>query len=99
MASREEVMRRLWRCSRHRSSCDPIGSHWSRNVLERLLAHILESKVKLSRGVFLHARRDADPTGLGQRFKPSGHIDTIPEDVTVLDHYVAHVDANAVLDA
>src|SRR6516225_187801 len=43
-------------------------------------------------------RGDADPTGLGQRFQTGGDIDSIAEDVPVLDHDVAHVDANAELN-
>src|SRR6516225_5108705 len=44
------------RCGRHRTSRDPVGPYWPRNVLERLLAHILEGEVELAGRVFLHAR-------------------------------------------
>jgi hypothetical protein len=48
---------------RHRH---PIHPHRPRDVLERLLADVLESEVEFPRGILLHARRNADPTGLGQ---------------------------------
>jgi len=46
----------------HRHPEDP---YWARNVLQLLLAEVLEDEVELASGVFLNARRHADPPGLG----------------------------------
>ncbi len=80
----------------HANAVDPDGPC---DVLEGLLADVLESEVEPARGILLHSRRDADPAGLGQRFQTRGDIDPVAKDVAILDDNVAHVDADAQLDA
>jgi len=46
-----------------------------------------------------HPRGDADPARLGQPFEAGGDIDAVAKDVAVLDDDVAHIDADAKLDA
>src|SRR5215467_4196813 len=60
----------------------------------------MSSKVSssFSRGILLHARRYADAAGFGQCFQPSGDVHAVAKDVAILDHDVAHIDANAQLD-
>ena len=76
-----------------------VGPDRPRDVLELLLADVFEGEVELARGILLHARRDADPAGLGQRFEAGRDIDAIAKDVAVLDDDVADIDADAKLDA
>jgi hypothetical protein len=71
------------------TSCDPVGPYRSRDALERLLAHVLESKVELPHGIFLHPRRDAHATRCCQHFQSSSNIHSIAEYVAVLDNDVA----------
>src|SRR5215831_13573116 len=78
---------------------DPVGPYWPRNVLERLIAEVFEGQVEFARGVFLDPRRNADSARFCQAFKTGGDVDAITKDVPVLDHHVAHVDADAELDA
>jgi hypothetical protein len=42
-----------------------------------------------------HATGDADPAGLGERFQAGGYVDAVTEDVAVLHHDVADIDADA----
>jgi len=49
--------------------------------------------------MFLHPRRDANSARLGQAFEARGDIDAIAKDVAILDDNVAHIDADAQLDA
>src|SRR5208282_3664710 len=77
----------------------PISPDGLRDVLERRLAHVLEGEVEPTRGILLHARRDADAAWLSQAFEPSRDVDPIAEDVAVLDDDIADLDADAELDA
>jgi hypothetical protein len=86
-------------CSTNPICPNAVNPDGAPNVLQLLLAHILEGEVELAGGILLHPRRHAYPSGLGQRFQPSGNINSVAEDIPVLDHDVAHVDANAELDA
>ena len=76
-----------------------VDPHWPRDVLELLLADVFEGEVEPARGILLHARRDADPAGLGQRFEPGRDVDAVAKDVAVLDDDVADIDADTELDA
>ena len=71
----------------------------TRDVFERLLAHVLKGKVEAPRGILLNAGRNADAAGFGQAFEPRGDIDAVTKDVAVLDENVANIDADAELDA
>ena len=42
-----------------------------------------------------HAPRDANAAGIGKRFEPGGDVDAIAENVAILDHDVADIDADA----
>src|SRR6516225_5293311 len=99
MACREGLGRASPALSRYGTGCNPVGPYRMRDVLKRLLAHIREGEIELADGIFLHPRRDADATRCCQYFQSSSNIHTVAENVTVLDHYVAHVDANAELNA
>jgi hypothetical protein len=70
-----------------------------RNVLERLLAEVIEDEVESSCGILLHARRNTNGTGLGQTFETCRDIDAVAKDIAVLDNDVALVDADTELDA
>jgi antitoxin PrlF len=46
-------------------------------------------------GMLAHRRRDAHPAGLRQCLQAGGDIDGIAEEIAVLDHHVADMDADA----
>jgi len=73
-------------------------AHRPRDVLQRLLADVLEGEVEPARGILAHPRGDADPARLGQAFEPGRDIDPVAKDVAVLDDDVALVNADAEVD-
>src|SRR5258707_15452188 len=76
-----------------------VNSHWVLDVLELLLASILESDIEFAPSVLLHPTRHADATGLCKALHACRHVHAITEDVATVDHYVADIDADAKLDA
>ena len=78
---------------------DPVDPHRAGDVLEALLAQILEGAIEPALDLALDDRRDADPARLGERFQPRRDIDAVAVDVAVLDDDVARIDADAELDA
>src|SRR2546423_6679296 len=71
----------------------------SRNVLDRLLAHILESKAELVANLIVNVARDANSPRLGKRFEPGGHVDAIAVDIVLVADDVPDIDADAKLNA
>src|SRR5713101_4686168 len=76
-----------------------IGSHWPSDVLDQLVAHILETVRELVADLVAHDPRDADPARLGQRLQPRRNVDAIAVDVVILADDVAEIDADAELDS
>jgi hypothetical protein len=68
------------------------------NVLQPLLAQILEGKVELATRIFLYSGRDADATGFRDPFQPRCHVHPVAIDVATLDYDVADIDADAKRD-
>jgi hypothetical protein len=68
------------------------------NILELLLAGILEIYVQSIADLVIRGIRNADSTGLRYPLQPSRHIYTIAEQVLTLDHHIAEVDAYTELD-
>jgi hypothetical protein len=91
--------RRAGRLRARRPRSNAIGADRAGNVLERLLADVLEGEVEAARGVLLNPGRDADAAGLGQPVETGGDVDAVAEDIAILDHNVADIDADAELDA
>ena len=52
------------RCWRNVAQANPVHSHVARNILELLLAHVLESKVKASADLLINFAGNAYPAGL-----------------------------------
>src|SRR5258708_9257650 len=69
------------------------------DVLDTLLAHVVNRIRKLVPYLVAHGARDADPAGFGERFQASCDIDAVAEDVVVLSDDVAEVDADTKPDA
>ena len=59
-----------------------------------MLAEILEFKLHSIAQMIAHAACHADAAWLGNPFKPRRDIDAVAENVAVLDHYVADIDAD-----
>ena len=69
----------------------------NRDVLERPVADVLEGRLDLAPHLLHHRRRGADAARLRERFQPRGDVDALPEDLVVLDHQIAEMDAHAEL--
>jgi hypothetical protein len=78
---------------------DSIGAHGSRDVLDLLLAEIVEGEVEAVAHLLVRRGAETDPARLGQRFKPGGNVDAVAEDVAILDDDVTEIDAHAKFDA
>jgi hypothetical protein len=70
----------------------------SRDVFELLLAVVLEGKLKPTSQVLVNPTRNTDSARLAQDLKPGRHIDTVTEDVFVLNDDVALVHPDPELD-
>src|SRR6516164_1283016 len=77
---------------------DPVHTHWPGDVLDLLLAEVLETEFEPVAYLIADDPADADTTWLGQGLQPRGDIDPVAEDVVSLNEHVAEVDADAELD-
>ena len=75
----------------------PERAHLPRDVLQLLLADVLEAAIQPARGRLLHDTGDQDAARLGQRFQPRGHVHAVAVDVLTGHDHVADVDADAQL--
>jgi len=75
-----------------------IGVNSAGNVFNALLAHGHRMPDRACRHVFLHPRRDANPTRFGQAFKTGSDIDAVAENIAVLDNDISDIDADPELD-
>jgi hypothetical protein len=68
------------------------------NILELLLAGILEVRIQSIADLVIGGLLNADSTWLRYPLQPSRHIHTIAEQVLTLDHHIAEIDAHTELD-
>jgi hypothetical protein len=87
------------RCWRNVVQANPVHSHVARDILELLLAHVLESKVKPSADLFINFAGNAYPARLCDALQPRGHVDPLAINADIVVDDVADVDANAELHA
>ena len=78
---------------------DPVDTNRAGDVLEALLAHVLEGEIEPAGSILLNTGRDADAAWVGQAFKAGSDIHAVAEDVIVLDHDIADVDPDPEFDA
>jgi hypothetical protein len=69
-----------------------IGAHWPCDVLDILLAEILERIRKLVANLVAHDTRDADAARLSQCLQPRRNVDAITVDVVAITDNVAKID-------
>ena len=58
-----------------------MDAHRPCNVLDLLLAHVLEREVELVAHLIAHHPADANPARLGQGFEPRRDIDSVSVDI------------------
>src|SRR5207302_4284086 len=71
-----------------------IHAYRPRDILEGLLADVLKTEIELAGDLIVHARRDADAAGLGERFEPCRDVDPVAEQVIVLYDDITEIDPN-----
>ena len=70
-----------------RAQCkDP---HWPRDILDALLAHVLEGEVEPVAYLIADDPADADPARFSQAFETRRNVHSISEDIVLLRKYVA----------
>jgi hypothetical protein len=79
-----------------RNAVDP---HWPGDVLDLLIAHVLEGEIEFVAHLIADDPADADPTWLGQSLQPRCDIHPVAEDVVLLNNHVTEVHPNAEGDA
>ena len=67
--------------SRRRFGLHPIHPDRLRDVLDLLIAEIVEGQRQLVADVVARCSRDADRAGLGESFQPGGDIDAVAEQI------------------
>ena len=72
---------------------------WTRDVLDGLLAEILEAEAQLVAYLIVDIARNQDAARVGECFQPRGHIDAIAVDIILIADDVADVDADTKFDA
>ena len=75
----------------------PVHPDRLRDVLDLLIAQIVEGQRQLVADLVVRRGRDADRTGLGEGFQPGGDVDPVAEQVVAVDHDVADMHADAEL--
>jgi hypothetical protein len=75
-----------------------IDPHGPRDILDLLLAKILEGVIELVADVIAHHSADADTARFGEGLQSCRDIHAVAEDVVLLDNHVAEVDADAESD-
>src|SRR5205823_12280601 len=74
---------------------DAIHADWPHDILEALLAEILEDAIEPVPHLVVHDRRHTDAAGLGHALQPRRDVDAVAVDVAVLDNDVARLDPDA----
>src|SRR5262249_22006504 len=83
---------------RFRVEPHPANPHRPGDILQPLLAQIVEGDVELAARILLNPAGDADATRLRESLQTCRHVHTVAIDVAGLDHDVADIDAEAKLD-
>src|SRR6266481_2547460 len=78
---------------------NPVDPHWPGNVLDLLLAQILEDKGQPVAHVIMDRVGDEHSAGIGQGFDPRRDVDAVAIEIVALDDHVTEIDADAQLDA
>ena len=69
------------------------GSHWLGNILQALLADVVEEKVDLAPNLPVGIVGQADATRLRYSLQSCCDVDAVTEDIVIVDDDIADVDA------
>jgi hypothetical protein len=82
-----------------RAEQDAMGAHRPGDVLDLLLAHVLEREIELVSHLIAHDAAGTDATRLRQGFEAGRDVDPVAIDVGAVDDDVADVQPDAKFDA
>jgi hypothetical protein len=95
---RRTVLRALWRGGCVWLKPDPKDADWTGDILDDLVAEILECDVvQPVADLIAHRARDTDAARLGEHFEARRDVDAVAKDVVFLNDHVAQIDADAEL--
>ena len=77
---------------------DAVDADRTRNVLDHLLAHVLETEAELIAYLVVDVARHKDATWFGKRLQPGRHINAVTVDVVIVADNVTDIDADAKFD-
>ena len=77
---------------------NPVDANGPGDVLDPLLAHVLEGEVEFVAHLVANGLRDADAAGLGEPFQAGRDVHPVAVDIVAVDDDVAEIDADAELD-
>jgi hypothetical protein len=95
---RQRQNRRRWDVRGAAEIAHSIDPDWAGDVLDLLLAHILEDVIEPVAHLVTHRPAKANPARLGKRLQPRCHVHPMPEDVVLLGNHVAEIDADPEVD-
>src|SRR5216683_8306756 len=81
-----------------RGGGEAIGAYRARDVLDCLLAPVLEGIGQPVADLIAYGAGDADPAWLGETFEPRRNVHAVAVDIAAVDDDVAQIDADAKLD-
>src|SRR5262249_30254571 len=81
-----------------RTEKNAVSAHRASDILDLLLAHILEKEVEFVAHLIADDAARADAAGRGQGFKTGGDVDAVTKDIAVVDDDIAEIDTHAKLD-
>jgi hypothetical protein len=84
---------------RHGRRTESVGAHRPCDVLDGLLAKVLERVGELVADLIAHHSRDADASRFSQALQPGRHVHPIAENIAALGDDVAKIDSDAEFDA
>ena len=93
---RSRPIRRNRRALRHLQT---PGAHRFRNVFQILRTHVFKGDIDLPADLPLCVVGYADTAGLRNPLQPRSNIDSVPEDIVVIDDDIADVNADPELDS
>ena len=86
---------RRWPRRRRALRRQPVGSHGPGDVLQVLLAHILEGEIELARQLIVRRGGDQHASRRTELLQAGRHVHAIAQQVLALDHHVAEMHPDA----
>jgi hypothetical protein len=77
---------------------DAVHGDRTRNVLDDLFAHVLETEAELVAHLVVNNARNHDPARISESLEPCRDVDAVTKNITAIDYNVANIDADSKLN-